>query len=88
MKLEECRKLEKGTTVRVSLGDGWYQEGIFNGLVLVTKFGNMTFSEMLKSDFSLNKGRKVWEARVELPDEKGKAHTCYINPRRLRKENK
>lgn len=88
MKLAELRETPSGTKMTLSLGGGWYQEVTYKRLVQVTKFGTIKFSDLMNGNFSLDKGKKVWEASIDWVDDKGKTKNCTVNPRRLRKEVK
>lgn len=83
MKLAELREVPSGTKLSLSLGGGWYQEVTYKRLVQVTKFYKMTFSDLMNGNFSLDKGKRVWEASISWIDDKGNRKTCTVNPRRL-----
>ena len=86
MTIAECRELKKGDKVRVSLGDGWYQDASFIKLIKVTSFGKMTINEVLTGDFDFStKGREKTEAYVEYVDDRGRKRQRSVNPRRLRR---
>lgn len=84
MKLEELRKLRKGTKLMLSMGNGWYQEVRYKGLVQVTSFGCITFQDLMKGEFDFNKGgRNHLDASIEYKDAYGKIQQSHVNPRRL-----
>ena len=85
MKLEELREMKKGTPICWGVGSGTFQHGTFEGLAQITHYGRMTIDEFLRDGIDLNKGRKVWEARVKYIDEKGREKTDTINPRGVRR---
>ncbi len=80
MTIAECRELKKGTLVKWSIGNGWYQSGKFMSLVEVTTFGTMTFSQLMNGNFSLDNGKKKLEAEVM---SEGKLQ--YISTRKLKR---
>ena len=58
MKIEDARKMKKGSAVQWSLGNGWYQKGEFLGLHMVTRFKSMTFNDLFTGNFDFSKGGK------------------------------
>lgn len=88
MKLEELRKLRKGTKLLLNDGNGWFEEVRYLSLVQVTSLGRATFQDIVNGNFDFTKGgRKRHEAYIEYTDDKGRKQNTYVNPRRLRKEN-
>lgn len=85
MTIAEARELKKGTSVKWSLGQGWYQSGEFLGLTEVTKLGSMTFSDLMRGGIKMDGGKKVTEAMVAYKDGKGRTKTDYISIRKLRR---
>lgn len=85
MTIAEARELKKGTPVKWSLGQGWYQSGKFLGLTEVTKFGTMTLDDLMKGNIKMDGGKKVTEARVGYKDDRGRDCTDYISIRKLRR---
>lgn len=84
MKLEELRKLRKGTKLLLHLGNGWYQKVSYHNLVQVTSFGSASLDDLMKGNFDFGKGgRKHFEASVEYKDARGCIKHTYVNPRRL-----
>jgi hypothetical protein len=83
MTIEECRQLNPGDKVKISLGNGWYQEATFEKLVEVVTFGKMTFADI--KSFDPSKGRKKTEAIVVIRDDDGYERQQYVNPRKLKR---
>ena len=84
MKLEDLRKLRKGTKLMLHIGNGWYQEVNYQNLVQVTSFGSIYLDDLKKGNFDFGKGgRKHFEASVEYKDARGHIEHTYVNPRRL-----
>ena len=73
MTLAEARSLKEGDRVEVRTGNGWYELFTFKRLVKATTFPSMTFSDLMKGNFDLSKGKEVTEALCE--DVHGKTHT-------------
>ena len=86
MKLEELRKLRKGTKLMLSLGSGWYQEVRYISLVQAETFGSFSFEDIMKDNIDFKKGgRKHMLANIEYEDDKGWVKEDYVNPRRLKR---
>lgn len=84
MKIEDARKMKKGSAVQWNLGNGWYQKGEFLGLHMVTRFKSMTFNDLFTGNFDFSKGGKQeLMASVKYLDDKGRERYESISIRRL-----
>lgn len=86
MTLAECRELKKGDQVYVKVSRNTYQYMTFLKMQKVTKFGKMTFSDLMNGKFDLSKGKDVWEAECEFIDDRGRTKSTYVGPRALHKD--
>ena len=86
MTLAQCRELKRGTKVHFKDNYGWWREGTFLGMVEATKCGTMSASDLFnKTDWVkvFEKGRKVWEAKIEYLDDHCRVQWIYLIPRRI-----
>lgn len=86
MKMEDCRKLQKGDKVYINLGNGWTQHMTFLRMIKVTSFGKMTFSDLMSGKFELKDGKETWEALCEYIDDRGRSKTTTFSTRKLHKD--
>lgn len=85
MTLAEAKALSKGTKVKWSQGNGWYQEATFIGLNEVTSFGKHTFEDLMTGNINFSKGKKSLQAHISFIDDKGRTQDKYVNPRAIRR---
>ena len=81
MKLEELRKLEKGTILELSLGNDWYRGCKFIKLVQAYDLGKSYAGK--SNDFNVNKARKKWLVKIEYKTDFRNTVIDYVDPRRL-----
>lgn len=83
MKIEDARKLKKGEKVCWSIGNGWYQQGIFQGLMKVTRFRTLTYDDLMTGRFDFRNGKEETVASVKYRDDNGKERVVSISIRKL-----
>ena len=86
MTLAECRELKKGDQVYKKIARDTYLYMTFLKMQKVTRFGKMTFSDLMKGKFDLSNGKDVWEAECEYVDDYGRTKRTCVNPRALHRE--
>lgn len=76
MKLAECKQLQSGDPVRVSLGGGWWVTGKFKGVYKVTSYGTATIDTIDRINW--NNGRTEWLAFYEYEEDGHRREgSCY-----------
>jgi hypothetical protein len=58
----------------------------YKRMIKVTKFGRMTFSDLMGGKFNLSNGKEVWEAMCEYTDDRGRVRNNTFSIRALHKE--
>lgn len=67
MKLEDLKKLKKGTPVVSHTKDSWI-EGTFEGFIEVTSFGRFSNIKDALNAFTTGKGRKQTKVKIKTED--------------------
>ena len=90
MKLEDCKKMEKGTRVTFSY-NGFRWQGVYKGLVECSSGEKMTAEQLFskKTDWIkvFASGRKHMEAVIDYMDDFGRPQIAYVLPRWVERLN-